>query len=211
MRLVHALRYRRAGLATRSRRDQARCLPRPLRSRARLLRLSRRLPPLRSQRLGLRPAGRVAQAARPPDRVMGAEQGRPRHRQRHLIVQRAVELGVAPEKATVVHLGIERVFLDAGAAPSACATTTRTPTVISDRALEPLYNVDTCYAPSRRYRLTSRTHDLSSRKRRPGRRPGAPGRGSRSQRIRELCRPTRPGRAGRCPCPRPGLCLCAVF
>jgi glycosyltransferase involved in cell wall biosynthesis len=57
------------------------------------------------------------------------------------LVNRAVQLGVPPEKAAVVHLGIERLFLEAGehsvnlAEPAAEALQ-----VISTRALEPLYN-----------------------------------------------------------------------
>jgi len=59
------------------------------------------------------------------------------------LVQRVVELGVAPEKAAVVHLGIERAFLDAGGASvNLRDADSSPPTVISDRALEPLYNVD---------------------------------------------------------------------
>jgi L-malate glycosyltransferase len=59
------------------------------------------------------------------------------------LVQRAIELGVAPEKATMVHLGIERAFLDAGAAHVRLRDDDSPPTIISDRALEPLYNIDT--------------------------------------------------------------------
>jgi glycosyltransferase involved in cell wall biosynthesis len=60
------------------------------------------------------------------------------------LVQRAVELGVPPDKTALVHLGIEPVFLDAGTASvNLAAETSGPPTVISDRALEPLYNVDT--------------------------------------------------------------------
>jgi L-malate glycosyltransferase len=59
------------------------------------------------------------------------------------LMRRAVELGVAPEKASVVHLGIERAFLDAGANSVNLRENDETPpTVISDRALEPLYNID---------------------------------------------------------------------
>jgi glycosyltransferase involved in cell wall biosynthesis len=58
------------------------------------------------------------------------------------LVQRAIELGVPPEKASVVHLGIERLFLDAGAeGVNLREDDASSPTVISDRALEPLYNV----------------------------------------------------------------------
>jgi len=59
------------------------------------------------------------------------------------LVQRAVVLGVPPEKAAVVHLGIDRLFLDAGASSVNLREDAGSPpTVISDRALEPLYNVD---------------------------------------------------------------------
>ena len=59
------------------------------------------------------------------------------------LMSRAVELGVAPDKAAVVHLGIERAFLDAGAeSVNLSEETASPPTLISDRALEPLYNVD---------------------------------------------------------------------
>jgi glycosyltransferase involved in cell wall biosynthesis len=59
------------------------------------------------------------------------------------LVKRAVELGVATEKAAVVHLGIERIFLDAGASSvNLREHDASPPTVISDRALEHLYNID---------------------------------------------------------------------
>lgn len=58
------------------------------------------------------------------------------------LVARAVELGVAPEKTAVVHLGIEREFLDAGAeSVNLRDEAASPPTIISDRALEPLYNI----------------------------------------------------------------------
>jgi glycosyltransferase involved in cell wall biosynthesis len=58
------------------------------------------------------------------------------------LVKRTVELGVATEKAAVVHLGIERIFLDAGASSvNLREHDASPPTVISDRALERLYNV----------------------------------------------------------------------
>ncbi len=58
------------------------------------------------------------------------------------LVQRAVELGVAPEKAAVVHLGIEPAFLEAGAGSVNLGDDRSTPpTILSDRALEPLYNI----------------------------------------------------------------------
>lgn len=58
------------------------------------------------------------------------------------LVRRAVELGVAPEKAVVVHLGIERAFLGAGTESVNLRDEEAPLTVISDRALEPLYNVE---------------------------------------------------------------------
>jgi glycosyltransferase involved in cell wall biosynthesis len=59
------------------------------------------------------------------------------------LVRRAVELGVPPEKAAVVHLGIERLFLDAGArSVNLSDADASAPTIISDRALEPLYNIE---------------------------------------------------------------------
>ncbi len=58
------------------------------------------------------------------------------------LLQRAVELGVPAEHTAVVHLGTERLFLDAGVDSVNLRDGTATPTVISDRALEPLYNVD---------------------------------------------------------------------
>lgn len=59
------------------------------------------------------------------------------------LARRAVELGVPVERVAVVRLGIDATFLEAGSRsvnlrpPDAAP-----PTVISDRALEPLYNVD---------------------------------------------------------------------
>ena len=58
------------------------------------------------------------------------------------LVRRAVELGVAPEKAAVVHLGIERLFLGAGAfSVNLLEDDDSPPALISYRALEPLYNI----------------------------------------------------------------------
>ncbi len=59
------------------------------------------------------------------------------------LVQRAVGLGVAPERAAVVHLGIEPAFLEAGGGSvNLRGDVASPPTIISDRALEPLYNID---------------------------------------------------------------------
>ncbi|HEX5368032.1 MAG TPA: glycosyltransferase [Dehalococcoidia bacterium] len=58
------------------------------------------------------------------------------------LLQRAIELGVPPERTAVVHLGTERRFLDAGADSVNLRDAASTLTVISDRALEPLYNID---------------------------------------------------------------------
>jgi glycosyltransferase involved in cell wall biosynthesis len=57
------------------------------------------------------------------------------------LVRRAVELGVAPERAVVVHLGIDPIFLGAGVTSVNLHGHNDSPlTVISDRALERLYN-----------------------------------------------------------------------
>jgi glycosyltransferase involved in cell wall biosynthesis len=59
------------------------------------------------------------------------------------LVKRAVELGVPPAHTAVVHLGTERLFLDAGLTSiNLRDEASAPPTTISDRALEPLYNVD---------------------------------------------------------------------
>jgi glycosyltransferase involved in cell wall biosynthesis len=58
------------------------------------------------------------------------------------LIQRAVELGVLPERATTVHLGIEPIFLAAGLSSVNLHGRDESPaTIISDRALDPLYNV----------------------------------------------------------------------
>ena len=58
------------------------------------------------------------------------------------LLRRAQALGVVAERTALVRVGIDRLFLDAHslnlAPPDAEA-----PTIISDRALEPLYNVET--------------------------------------------------------------------
>ena len=70
------------------------------------------------------------------------------------LVQRAVALGVAPEKAVVVHLGIEAAFLEAGGdSVNLRGDVASPPTIISNRAHEPLYNIDavlTGFAAARR-------------------------------------------------------------
>jgi glycosyltransferase involved in cell wall biosynthesis len=58
------------------------------------------------------------------------------------LVKRAVELGVPPEKAAVIHLGIERLFLEAGEHSVNLTDAPSAPTILSFRALERLYNVD---------------------------------------------------------------------
>jgi glycosyltransferase involved in cell wall biosynthesis len=59
------------------------------------------------------------------------------------LVKRAMELGVPAEKTAVVHLGIKPIFLDAGASSVNLRDRDASPPMlISDRALEPLYNVD---------------------------------------------------------------------
>ncbi|HWC28558.1 MAG TPA: glycosyltransferase, partial [Dehalococcoidia bacterium] len=59
------------------------------------------------------------------------------------LVKRAIELGVPSEKTAVVHLGIERTFLDAGEHSVNLNDAAEEPTIVSIRALERLYNVDT--------------------------------------------------------------------
>jgi glycosyltransferase involved in cell wall biosynthesis len=59
------------------------------------------------------------------------------------LVRRAVELGVPPERSVLIHLGIDRIFLEAGAQSvnlQPAAGDERV--VISTRAHEPLYNLD---------------------------------------------------------------------
>jgi glycosyltransferase involved in cell wall biosynthesis len=57
------------------------------------------------------------------------------------LVRRSVDLGLPPERSMVIHLGIERLFLDAK--PSVNLKPDGSPpTIISTRALEQQYNVD---------------------------------------------------------------------
>jgi glycosyltransferase involved in cell wall biosynthesis len=58
------------------------------------------------------------------------------------LVRRAVELGVAPEKTAVVHLGIEPLFLEAGERSVNLGPETESgqAMIVSTRTLEPLYN-----------------------------------------------------------------------
>jgi glycosyltransferase involved in cell wall biosynthesis len=58
------------------------------------------------------------------------------------LVKRAVELGVPTERTAVVHLGIERVFLEAGEHSVNLSDAPSPPAILSFRALERLYNVD---------------------------------------------------------------------
>jgi glycosyltransferase involved in cell wall biosynthesis len=59
------------------------------------------------------------------------------------LARRAEELGVPEERIEVVHLGIDRAFLEAGGGSvNLLPEGGQAPTVISDRALEPLYNID---------------------------------------------------------------------
>lgn len=59
------------------------------------------------------------------------------------LVRRAVELGVPPERSVLVHLGIDRLFLDAGAhSVNLGVPAGDERIVISTRAHEPLYNLD---------------------------------------------------------------------
>jgi len=58
------------------------------------------------------------------------------------LARRARELGVAEDRVVVANLGIERLFLDAGERSVNLLGEDAQLVVISDRALEPLYNVD---------------------------------------------------------------------
>jgi len=59
------------------------------------------------------------------------------------LVKRAIELGVPQERTAVVHLGIDRVFLEAGEqSVNLQAPTSEERIVISTRAHEPIYNLD---------------------------------------------------------------------
>jgi L-malate glycosyltransferase len=59
------------------------------------------------------------------------------------LTRRAAELGVPAGRIAVIHLGIDSVFLDAGKrSVNLRPAGDQPPTVVSDRALEPLYNVD---------------------------------------------------------------------
>ncbi len=59
------------------------------------------------------------------------------------LAERALELGVAPEKIAMVYLGIARAFLDTGATSvNLVQEDASPPVIVSDRALEPLYNVE---------------------------------------------------------------------
>ena len=59
------------------------------------------------------------------------------------LARRAVALGVAPERVAVVRLGVDPLFLSAGAPSVNLRPSGSEPlTVLSDRALERLYNVD---------------------------------------------------------------------
>jgi glycosyltransferase involved in cell wall biosynthesis len=58
------------------------------------------------------------------------------------LAMRAISLGVPRENVAVVPLGIDRLFLEGPPSVNARADDATPPTVISDRALEPVYNVD---------------------------------------------------------------------
>lgn len=103
------------------------------------------------------------------------------------MAQRAVELGVPENKVEVVHLGIERLFLDAAERTvNRQATPAARPTVISDRALEPNYNVD------RVIRAFARVHE-----RLPEAQLLIAGDGSQRSRLEELGRNLLPAQAVR--------------
>ncbi len=59
------------------------------------------------------------------------------------LARQAIELGVPEEAVEIVHLGIDEVFLEAGErSVNLNSADVTPPTIVSDRALEPLYNVD---------------------------------------------------------------------
>lgn len=58
------------------------------------------------------------------------------------LAARAIALGVPEYQSAVIHLGTDRRFLEAGERSVNLTGAASPPTVISDRALEPLYNVD---------------------------------------------------------------------
>jgi glycosyltransferase involved in cell wall biosynthesis len=58
------------------------------------------------------------------------------------LVREAMRLGAGPEKVAVVRLGLGREFLDAPMVSVNLGQESGPATIISDRALEPLYNVD---------------------------------------------------------------------
>ncbi len=97
---------------------------------------------LRRYGLGIRPAAGVIHAAGPPiaawtlrhaDAVTGNDPS---------LLTRARELGVSADRTTLVRVGIDRLFLEAQPVNLDEGSETP-PTLISDRALEPLYNVET--------------------------------------------------------------------
>ena len=59
------------------------------------------------------------------------------------LLRRAAALGAPPEQTALVRLGVDRLFLDAVSVNLGASTDTAPPTLICDRALEPLYNVET--------------------------------------------------------------------
>jgi glycosyltransferase involved in cell wall biosynthesis len=59
------------------------------------------------------------------------------------LARRAIALGVAPERVVVASLGIDALFFEGGQqSVNLLPPDAAPPTVLSDRALEPLYNVD---------------------------------------------------------------------
>jgi glycosyltransferase involved in cell wall biosynthesis len=59
------------------------------------------------------------------------------------LVRAAVRLGAAPERTVLVRLGLDRSWLEEPPRGANLRPGSAPPTVLSDRALEPLYNVDT--------------------------------------------------------------------
>lgn len=58
------------------------------------------------------------------------------------LARRATELGIAEERVRVLHLGADAAFLEAGAGSVNLSGAEGPPVIVSLRALEPLYNLD---------------------------------------------------------------------
>ena len=138
-----AWRYRRAGLRRVAGRDRARRLPRPLRRRARLL---RRLPA--STPTSSAPGAQTCcvesrTGLEPSHRATGAAPRRPRHRQRPVAGQARDRAGRARRRRPRSSASASSASSSRPASTaSTWEPTSRPPTLLSDRALEPLYNID---------------------------------------------------------------------